>query len=277
MQPQPTPPTSILGSISSRKRRISTDAEILAEYLGMNKRRKMPKGSSMPAQLPTPPTAGSPPQWRPTMNLRITIPQPAEPDDHQKRVLAAQKGAAKRWQSKLSNPYPKDAEIRKAYHLKLMRHYTGPPTAPVTNLKPIAQKSERITRLLKQFPALSIPKPQLQTPEAQRVNDEAEFHLRKNRAITESSHAVQFATKNFATTEICNKTATRQALRESGLLSEELRKEERGLKNALPEWKKWRTGEYAQRKREEARARKAEMEKRTKLKLKLKLGPKPVS
>jgi hypothetical protein len=75
------------------------------------------------------------------------------------------------------------------------------------------------------------------------------MRLRANKDITRSEQAHRLAWESFSATERDRIDREREAMMESGLIVEELIKEARGVKNELPEWKKYTTGRFAKEKR----------------------------
>jgi hypothetical protein len=229
-----------------------------------NKRRRLslPKSSSSSStksntsgqvDLDTPPSSAP----RPTMSLRLTIPQP-ELNKEDQRKFAIRRVAAERWKSKLQRPFPLGREIREAYKLKLMRHYTNPSTPSMPDfIKPRIDHSPRVTGLLKQFPLLNTSNtgprgpalgaaPALPPTTVQILKTEQDYmQLTANKSITRSEDAQRLAWKNFSATESDRIDRGREAMMESGLVVDDLVKEDRGLKNGLPEWKKLHTGKFA--------------------------------
>ncbi|KAF2738130.1 hypothetical protein EJ04DRAFT_422420, partial [Polyplosphaeria fusca] len=175
-----------------------------------------------------------------TMDLKVTIPQAVVPDS---AVTRARKAAATRFKSKLANPFPDEKEIRKAYPLKLLRHYSGDsPDALVTSVKTAAQPSTRVTELLRAFPKAERYKPD---PKVTSIYKDEKAVLARNKDATASEAALKQALKLFAFPEECKQKTTRNAMRESGLDGEALMDETRGYPNTLPAWKKTRTGKFA--------------------------------
>ena len=223
----------------------------------------------------TPPLSAPPTSTKSTLSLALRIPERVH-DAKERRDLVSRKGAAKRWVPKLQNPFPKDAEIKKAYPFKLMRHYpvtlapagsqsvdpsASAPTAlsastspsslksettrPEANfVKPVVQKSARVTKLLKSFPALTIPTAATAPLAGQTLNSSEKKELeklRRNKVNTISQKAVKLAWKGFAKPDANPRV---EVMVESALPQEELEKEHRGIANNLPEWKKWRTSKF---------------------------------
>ncbi|KAF2687422.1 hypothetical protein K458DRAFT_247697, partial [Lentithecium fluviatile CBS 122367] len=189
-----------------------------------------------------PPTATARPTPKKTVSLKLTIPK-HEPDVKEKRQLASRKGAAKKWIPKLQNAFPDDKEIKKAYNLKLMRHYPANPTPaqPIPDQRsPVIQESPRVTKLLKSFPALDIPATPPKTP--LEVNREKRNLLRLagNQMNTQSREAIKLAWESFAKPDY----PKREVMVESALPVEDLEKEHLGRPNRLPEWKKHKTSKF---------------------------------
>ncbi|KAF3002059.1 hypothetical protein E8E13_009164 [Curvularia kusanoi] len=83
--------------------------------------------------------------------LRLVIPQ--EPLSHKlHKRIDRHKRDAERWKPKLQRPYPKDHEIKKAYPLKLMRHYPSKPGQQVQPAIKIPKviKNHRVPQPLKE-------------------------------------------------------------------------------------------------------------------------------
>jgi hypothetical protein len=223
----------------------------------------------------TPPCSAPSTSTKPTLSLALKIPKHV-PDAKEKRDLASRKGAAKRWVPKLQGSFPKEAEIKRAYPLKLMRHYPLVPApagfqsvgtpAPVPTalsastsssssasatitpdanfVKPMIHKSARVSKLLKTFPALNIPATTSAPMTAQKLTIMGKQELNKlhgNKLVTISQEAVKLAWKGFAKPHDNPRV---EAMVESALPLEELEKEHQGVTNKLPEWKKWRTSKF---------------------------------
>jgi hypothetical protein len=215
-----------------------------------------------------------------TISLCLRTPKSPVPTAHERRQLAARKGAAKRWVPKLQDPFPKQSEIKKAYPYKLMRHYPAAPapvvapsfgntppastaspsessnpalsSAPVTQtpadnfIKPVIQKSARVTKLLKAFPSLAIPKvSQEPTYELAKKEHDEKITLFGNMNTTGSKEAHRLAWQAFAKPD---RNGNRELMVESALELEDLEKEHAGIPNNLPSWKKWNTSKYLQEK-----------------------------
>ncbi|KAF2244231.1 hypothetical protein BU26DRAFT_569230 [Trematosphaeria pertusa] len=197
-------------------------------------------GPATPLLTPPPSALPAPGRLYPAVSLTVKIPQHI-PDKKEKQTLAARKAAATRWANsgKLTRPYPTNRELNMAYKLKLVRHYPASPgTVPESNfVRPQISKSSRVTNLLRSFPKhlsnLVVPAPTQQRYMNQSI-------LNRNKEITASEDAVRLAWESFAVPD----RPTRHAMMESGLKTEELYKEDRGLPNALPEWKKHRTSRF---------------------------------
>jgi hypothetical protein len=221
------------------------------------------KARSAPAYI-TPPLSAWPTPNKHTIPLTLKIPEHV-PTEKERRQMISRKGAATKWEHKLQNPYPDDKEIKKSYNLKLMRYYprnptltnvrtdggSAPASAPTSSsavppaeptfTKPIIQKSSRVTKLLKSYPALRLPAavPELVTKSAEEERGLENLH--NNKAVIRSSRAEKLAWKSFAKPDY----PTREVMVESALPGEDLVKEHRGKANNLPEWKKHRTGKFA--------------------------------
>ncbi|KAF2000119.1 hypothetical protein P154DRAFT_599549 [Amniculicola lignicola CBS 123094] len=177
--------------------------------------------------------------------LRLEIPKDPAPTTQQKRVVAIRKAAAARWRPKLQRDFPSEDEVKRAYTGKLLRHYvgTGPEAAPV--LPPI-KKSARVMTLLRSFPqSLSGLKSKhaesVKALLAQKcaVQRDKEILKRNLKIINDNDNTTALAARCFGKmTEWHNQWLT-------GFADEDLRKEEKGAENKLPEWKKWKTGRFA--------------------------------
>lgn len=150
-----------------------------------------------------------------SMPLKLKIPEHS-PNEREQRQEAVRKAAARRWaqSGKLQRSEPDQKEIRAAYTLKLMRHYPSststpstsapkqsPPTGTTTSddfIKPVIQKSSRVTGLLNSFPCLSIPaNPPLSFYQRGMVGVDF-YNLNVNREITTSNDATRLAWQSFA-------------------------------------------------------------------------------
>jgi hypothetical protein len=192
-----------------------------------------------------------------TMSLRLTIPKEELTKDEQ-RTLSIRRAAAERWKSKLQNPFPKSKEINSAYKMKLLRHYRSTVPSPEPDfIKPRIEASPRVTKLLQKFPKMHAsnsarppPAPgfaplEHPTP-AQILHRENDYmQLRANKNITKSEWAQRLAWQSFSATENDRIDRGREAMMESGLVADDLVKEDRGLRNGLPEWRKAYTGQFA--------------------------------
>jgi hypothetical protein len=124
-------------------------------------------------------------------------------------------------------------------------------------IKPRIDVSPRVNKLLARFPKMNTsrmgrvpPAPgfaALEDPTlAQDFQRRKEFaQLRTNKNITRSEEAQRLAWKSFSATERDRVDRGREAMMESGLVMDDLLKEDQGERNALPEWRKPRTGKYA--------------------------------
>jgi len=163
---------------------------------------------------------------------------------------------------KLQNPFPKNKEIREAYRYKLMRHYTSEDVSAEPNfIKPHIDRSPRVDLLRERFPDLStsldVSKGSTDTSynakptgcdKTRRITAEEEKYnelLRKNKRITRSPAAQKLAWHAFSSREKDRVDRGREAMMQSGLSNDELEKEAVGIPNALPEWRKRKTGRFA--------------------------------
>lgn len=204
--------------------------------------------------LPTPPI--SPPELAVrTMRLTVTIPQQVLTKEEQ-RTLRLRRAASERWQQqdKLQRPPPEKKEMTQAYNLKLLRHYTDPIAQAVPNfIKPHIDRSGRVDRLRNQFPLLSTkttvkndaPPMSLSTAAEIAEIEKHKMLLKMNKNITRSEYAQRLAWESFSSREQDRIDRGREAMMESGLWEDDLRREEQGYENQLPEWKKINTGKFA--------------------------------
>ncbi|KAF2644893.1 hypothetical protein P280DRAFT_504385 [Massarina eburnea CBS 473.64] len=204
----------------------------------------------------TPPSSARLPKKTPTVSLKLVIPKP-ESTDKEKQQLAARKGAATKWAKggKLRRPMPDNKEIKAAYNLKLMRHYPAAPTAPDTTesaanpasipagednfIRPVIQKSERMTKLLKSFPKFEVPATTITHSQCMIDQNALEY----NKKATQNENAQRQAWKSFSGQ---NPRLGVQVMVESALPLDEMNKESRGKSNTLPEWIKYKTSKFAQ-------------------------------
>jgi len=247
----PTPPTSTANddtANTNKRRRLTPPTRLDTPFISSGEGH----GKQDTSYSSTPPE---------TMSLRVTIPEPVvTKEDH--RTLAIRRAAAQRWVSKLQGPFPKRKEIGEAYKLKLMRHYTSPTTSSEPNfIKPRIDVSPRVDRLRQQFPRVltSIPKLRLLVPGSmhfappratQDRKHEDNMQLKMNKTITKSEAAQRLAWQSFSATEKDRIDRGREAMMESGLITDDLISERCGTRNGLPEWRKKITGKFAREKRD---------------------------
>jgi hypothetical protein len=201
-----------------------------------------------------------------TMALKLDIPQ-KQSTREQQRKLNRRRADAERWKPKLQRPYPRLGEIKTAYPLKLMRHYPKPNTFSQPNfVKPKIDTSARVSRLLEQFPLTDTthadgaeyeelsPSPVSPVDQAiplstLRENFEearsAHTGLQANKHITESEEAQRSAWLALSLPEEGRSDRGREAMMQSGLITDDLDLEAAGQRNQLPEWKKHCTGRFA--------------------------------
>jgi hypothetical protein len=195
-----------------------------------------------------------------TIRLKLEIPQ-LEISKEEQRNLKRRKAAADRWIAKLQKPFPKNKEIKDAYKYKLIRHYTDPLIPAISDfVKPRIDRSPRVETLLKCYPFLedspeasrpSTMDPETENSEEAMLVDWAEIitqegALRENMRITSSTSAQKLAWEAFSSRERDRIDRGREAMMQSGLWSDDLLKENFGVANELPEWRKTRTGRFAQ-------------------------------
>jgi hypothetical protein len=211
-----------------------------------------------------PPTPSSSVAAATTMALKLTIPQEQLTRDDLAK-LNRHKSDAQRWKPKLQRPYPKNTEIKRAYPLKLLRHYPDYTTPPEPNfVRPKIDNSPRVTRLLQQFPLLetkkhplttTYPTPSPITPVSHAIPlstlkedlehaEQANVELQWNKSITSTDQAQQLAWLAFSLPEQDRVDRGREAMIHSGLDVGDLQLEMQGWPNELPEWKKPRTGKF---------------------------------
>lgn len=247
----PTPPTSTANddtAHANKRRRLTPLAGLDTPCISSREGH----GNREASYLSTPPE---------TMSLRVTIPEPVVTKEDQ-RTLAIRRAAAQRWIPKLQNPFPKRGEIGEAYKLKLMRHYTSPTTSSEPNfIKPHIDVSPRVDGLRQKFPRVltSIPKLRLLVPDSMHLAPpratqdrklEDNMQLKMNKNITKSEAAQRLAWQSFSATEKDRIDRGREAMMESGLITDDLISERRGTRNGLPEWRKKNTGTFAREKRD---------------------------
>lgn len=211
----------------------------------------------------TPPLSAKGPA---TMALKLVIPQ-KQPTREQQGKLNRRRADAERWKPKLQRPYPRLGEIRTAYPLKLMRHYPKPNTFSQPNfVKPKIDTSARVSCLLKQFPLMDTahageaayeelsPSPVSPVDEAtplstlrENFEEARSTHagLQANKLITGSKEAQRLAWLAFSLPEEGRIDRGREAMMQSGLITDDLNLEAAGKRNQLPEWKKHCTGRFA--------------------------------
>jgi hypothetical protein len=193
------------------------------------------------------------------MRLKLEIPRPEITKEEQRRIKR-HISDARRWRPKLQRPYPDNGEIKAAYKYKLMRHYPDPLAPAMSNfVKPRIDRSPRVENLLKRFPLLAT-SVEASTPSttstvtgnsrgarlAEWAKDKTEMeHLRDNMRITSSESAQKLAWEAFSSREQNRVDRGRNAMMHSGLWSDDLLKEDSGVANELPEWRKTKTGRFA--------------------------------
>lgn len=234
-----TPPESCVAELSQKRQKTTDDNTAAlrnaADY------------------LPSPSTSSSVPRPE-TISLKLRIPQPPAPTKEQKRSTAARKAAATRFASKLQDPYPSRGEIKSAYNLKLLRDYKGPEATTIPSpIKPVIQKSARVTALLRQFPKLDTTTAPPPTIVSMKSDIQAFRTLKANRSLTNTEPAQRLAWKSFSSPVY----STYGAMLESAFPADHIEAENHGLPNDLPEWKKWKTSRFAM---EEAKRKKDERE-----------------
>ncbi|PSN67341.1 hypothetical protein BS50DRAFT_467044, partial [Corynespora cassiicola Philippines] len=183
----------------------------------------------------TPPTSASPA----TTPLKLQIPQ-SNAAPNAKRLEASRRTAAKKWEPKLQNPFPEQKEIKRAYPMKLMRHYPAEADdIPESNfVKPEIKKSERVTKLLRSFPGLA-PLVVDRTRRVMRAETTNET-LKVNKRNTSTDSAMRLAWHCFAIPE----RSTRAPMMQSGFDSSDWIRENDFKPNSLPGWMKWNTSKY---------------------------------
>ena len=193
------------------------------------------------------------------MPLKLTIPQ--EPMTREELAKSnRRKSDAERWKPKLQRPYPNKSEIKRAYPLKLLRHYPDTSVHPEPDFqRPKIDTSARVSRLLTHFPLPAPPNPHRTpspiTPAGQaiplsaRASDLkrarlANADLQWNVYVTATDHAQQQAWRAFSRPEAGRVDRGRESMVRSGLDEEDLWLESMGLPNGLPEWKRPWTGRF---------------------------------
>lgn len=97
------------------------------------------------------------------ISLKLTIPH-QELTDREQSMINRHKSDAVRWKPKLQRPYPLYSEIKRAYQLKLMRHYPDASVPAEPNFrKPKIEKSLRVIRLLENCPLMYDPTRQVKS------------------------------------------------------------------------------------------------------------------
>lgn len=235
--------------ISSRKRPSPDDRPEVhdsAISLPQSPKRQRTTTSSLPKPRQDGPTTPPPSaQAPPTTSLKLTIPQ-THPTRSQQRNLTRRRADAQRWKPKLQRPYPGRGEIKAAYPLKLMRHYPNPNTVPEPDfVKPRIENSPRVNRLLEKFPLVNTTIPIIHQPMSPRaLRKEADSALHSNRNATRSDAAQRLAWLAFSLPEEGRVDRGREAMMQSGLVTDDLDQEAKGERNGLPEWKKYATGRF---------------------------------
>ncbi|KAG9192931.1 hypothetical protein G6011_11665 [Alternaria panax] len=190
------------------------------------------------------------PSKRPRLKLQISQ-NPVSKKEEQ--TLKTRKAAAERWEPKLKRPFPKKREIQDSYSMKLMRHYPTNEPTPLEDLpvvRPHIPRSARVDKLLASLPLVpectwSAESTGPLRRRRQTVRDElANQSLNINKSITGSDLAVRMAWHCFSSNENDRIDRGRQAMMVSGLVDADLSKEDKGVPNKLPEWKKTNTGKY---------------------------------
>ncbi|KAF1932934.1 uncharacterized protein M421DRAFT_416531 [Didymella exigua CBS 183.55] len=201
-----------------------------------------------------------------TMKLRLIIPQQKTDREHQRKINR-RRADAERWKPKLQRPYPKSGEIKTAYPLKLMRHYPDASTSTQPNfVRPRIDESARVSRLLQQFPIMNTEhadeigyeerSPSAASPVDQAIplstrreklkeTRSAHVGLQANKQITRSEEVQRLAWQSFSLPEKGRIDRGREAMMQSGLITDDLNLEAAGERNQLPQWKKRCTGRFA--------------------------------
>ena len=199
------------------------------------------------------------------MTLKLVIPR-EQISHEQQRKLDRHRADAERWKPKLQRPYPKLTEIKNAYPLKLMRHYPDATAHIQPNfVRPRIDKSPRVSGLLQQFPLITTTQPVRSAPAdgipspatpldqaiplSARVHDlnearSAHAELQTNIQMTETEHAQRLAWQSFSLPEQGRVDRGREAMIQSGLVTDDLSLEAVGRQNRLPDWKKPWTGRF---------------------------------
>jgi hypothetical protein len=210
------------------------------------------------SDLLTPPLSPPPELQARTMCLKLEIPRPEISKEEQTKLKMRQ-SHARRWIPKLQRPFPKNTEIKEAYQYKLMRHYTDQLAPAISNfIKPRIDRSPRVESLLKRFPlvpnSFDVPISAAYTTAAKTSRGRNEDvsnevmnnrELQKNMSITSSVSAQKLAWEAFSWREQDRIDRGREAMMQSGLWTDDLARENVGMANELPEWRKTRTGRFA--------------------------------
>lgn len=212
-----------------------------------------------------PPTPPSSAVGIATLALKLVIPT-KEITSEQQRTLKRRRADAERWKPKLQRPYPKCTEMNKAYPLKLLRHYPDANVRAESNfVKPKINRSSRLSHLLQRYPlknttehaevlADSMPDPTTSigvaismSARGEELKEPRSTHaeLQHNIRITGSEHAQWLAWKSFSLPEQGRVDRGREAMVQSGLDTDDLAWEARGVQNRLPDWKRPWTGRFA--------------------------------
>ncbi|OAL49566.1 hypothetical protein IQ07DRAFT_511361 [Pyrenochaeta sp. DS3sAY3a] len=200
--------------------------------------------------LPTPPETPS----AKSMKLKLVIPEP-ELTPTEENKLKRRKACAKKWRSKLQRPYPSKKELSEAYNLKLMRHYSKPLLPKDPNfITPPIDRSPRVDKLRRHFPipplstGINITKPYsaitYHNAPASDEQERQEAMLEVNKRITNSEEAQRLAWQCFSTPEDRVDNG-RDAMIHSALWDDDLLREDQGLPNKLPGWRKTYTSRFA--------------------------------
>jgi hypothetical protein len=218
------------------------------------------------SDLLTPPLSPPPELAARTMRLKLEIPRPEISKEEQTKLKMRQ-SYARRWIPKLQRPFPKNTEIKEAYQYKLMRHYTDPLAPAISDfIKPRIDRSPRVESLLKRFPILpnsgasssAAYATTAKTSRAHKGDGSNEVtnnrELQQNMSITSSVSAQKLAWEAFSSREQDIIDRGREAMMQSGLWTDDLARENVGMANELPEWRKTRTGRFARSARAGAHA-----------------------
>ena len=227
----------------------------------------LPKPSGLRLLIPSkdlPPTPSPSVAAGTTMALKLAIPQEQLTRDELAK-MNRHKSDALRWQPKLQRPYPNHTEIKRAYPLKLLRHYPDSTVQPEPNfIKPKIDTSPRVSRLLQQFPLLECkkqpltpiyPNPSPITPASRAIPlsalksalehaEQTNVDLQWNKYMTESDDAQYLAWLAFSIPEQGRIDRGREDMIHSGLDGMDLQLEMNGWPNNLPDWKRPMTGRF---------------------------------